>query len=160
MKKSRFSEQQIAFILKQAEDGTTVEAVGARYRASDRSSKGKVLDEFVAVTGFHRKHAMRVLRQEASDRTPERVGRRNYDEAVRTALVVWWEASDRLCGKRLKPLIPILVEAMESHGHLDLVPQVKASLFEMSPATIDRSLSAISAANIGSNRFHHIRTVS
>jgi hypothetical protein len=25
-------------------------------------SKGKVLDEFVAVTGFHRKHAMRVLR--------------------------------------------------------------------------------------------------
>jgi putative transposase len=27
MKKSRFSEQQIAFILKQAEDGTTVEEV-------------------------------------------------------------------------------------------------------------------------------------
>lgn len=65
-----------------------IEAVGARYRACDRSSKGKVLDEFVAVTGFHRKHAMRVLRQEASDRTPGRVGRRVYDEAVRTALVV------------------------------------------------------------------------
>ncbi len=63
-----------------------IEAVGARYRACDRSSKGKVLDEFVAVTGFHRKHAMRVLRQEASDRTPGRVGRRVYDEAVRTAL--------------------------------------------------------------------------
>jgi hypothetical protein len=28
MKKSRFSEQQMAFILKQAEDGTTVEEVG------------------------------------------------------------------------------------------------------------------------------------
>jgi hypothetical protein len=46
-----------------------IEAVGTRYRACDRSSKGKVLDEFVAVTGFHRKHAMRVLRQEALDRT-------------------------------------------------------------------------------------------
>ena len=123
-----------------------IEAVGARYRACDRSSKGKVLDEFVAVTGFHRKHAMRVLRQEASDRTPGRVGRRVYDEAVRTALVVLWEASDRLCGKRLKPLIPILVEAMEGHGHLDLAPQVKASLFRMSAATIDRSLRAIREA--------------
>ena len=123
-----------------------IEAVGARYRACDRSSKGKVLDEFVAVTWFHRKHAMRVLRQEASDRTPGRVGRRVYDEAVRTALVVLWEASDRLCGKRLKPLIPILVEAMEGHGHLDLAPQVKASLFRMSPATIDRSLRAIREA--------------
>jgi hypothetical protein len=26
-----------------------------------------------------------------------------------------WEASDRICGKRLKPLIPTLVEAMERH---------------------------------------------
>ena len=69
-----------------------IEALGARYRACDRSSKGKVLDEFVAVTGFHRKHAMRVLRQEALDRTPGRVGRRIYDEAVRTffdADLVW-----------------------------------------------------------------------
>ncbi|SLJ99001.1 hypothetical protein SAMN06295987_10325 [Novosphingobium mathurense] len=30
MKKSRFSEQQIAFILKQAEDGTTVAKVGRK----------------------------------------------------------------------------------------------------------------------------------
>ncbi|PSO13458.1 transposase, partial [Sphingobium sp. AEW4] len=38
-----------------------VEAVGERYRAADRTSKGKILDEFVAVTGLHRKHAMRIL---------------------------------------------------------------------------------------------------
>jgi len=37
-----------------------VEAVSDRYRSVDRSSKGRVLDEFVAVTGFHRKHAMRL----------------------------------------------------------------------------------------------------
>ena len=29
-------------------------------------------------------------------------GRRIYDEAVRQALIVAWEASDRICGKRLK----------------------------------------------------------
>ena len=40
-----------------------VEAVGDRYRSADRRSKGRILDEFVAVTGFHRKHAMRLLRE-------------------------------------------------------------------------------------------------
>jgi hypothetical protein len=34
-----------------------------------------------------------------------RVGRR-YGDAVREALIVVWEASDRVCSKRLKPLEP------------------------------------------------------
>jgi hypothetical protein len=33
-------------------------------------------------------------------------------------LIVVWEASDRICGKRLRPLVPILLEAMERHGHI------------------------------------------
>ena len=28
-----------------------------------------------------------------------------------------WEASERICGKRLKALLPLLVEAMERHRH-------------------------------------------
>jgi len=74
-----------------------VEVVGERYRSGDRRSKGRILDEFVAVTGFHRKHAMRLLRtiRPAKTEGPRRK-RRIYDEAVRTALVVLWEASDRL----------------------------------------------------------------
>ena len=51
-----------------------------------------------------------------------------------------WEASDRVCGKRLRPLAPILVEAMERHGHLQLAPEVRAGLEAMSAATIDRAL--------------------
>ena len=98
-----------------------VEAVGERYRPADRGSKGRVLDEFVAVTGFHRKHAMRLLRKQRSVKAGgSRIERRIYDEAVRTTLVLLWEASDRLCGKRLRPLVPILLEAMERHGHLDV----------------------------------------
>jgi len=53
---------------------------------------------------------------------------------------VLWEASDRICGKRLRPLLPILLEAMERHGHLHLVPQVRTKLLTMSAATIDRAL--------------------
>ena len=84
---------------------------------------------------------MRLLRSgspgEGSHPRPER---RIYSEAVREALVVIWEASDRICGKRLRPLIPLLLEAMEGHGHLKLAPAVRAGLLAMSAATIDRSL--------------------
>ena len=118
-----------------------VAAVIERYSKGRRSEKGRILDEFVAVTGFHRKHAMRVLRAGSSERrTRSRPERRVYDKAVREALIVLWEASDRVCGKRLKALAPLLVEAMERHGHLHLAPEVRASLLAMSAATIDRAL--------------------
>jgi hypothetical protein len=118
-----------------------VAAVADRYAMGDRGERGRILDEFAAVTGYHRKHAMRLLRaRQVNRRRGPRPGRRIYDEAVREALIVVWEASDRICGKRLRPLLPILVEAMERHGHLQLVPEVRARLLAMSAATIDRAL--------------------
>ena len=77
---------------------------------------------------------------------------RVYDEAVCQALIVLWEAGDRLCGKRLKPLIPVLITAMERHGHLDLDALVKARLLQISAATIDRSLSDARAHIDGKRR--------
>jgi hypothetical protein len=35
-----------------------VAAIGDRYRAGGRVERAKILDEFVAVTGYHRKHAI------------------------------------------------------------------------------------------------------
>jgi hypothetical protein len=121
-----------------------VAAVVERYGRSRRAEKTRILDEFAAVTGFHRKHAMRMLCAGAVEpRTRARPERRLYDEAVREALIVLWEASDRVCGKRLKALAPLLVEAMERHGHLRLDPEVCASLLAMSAATIDRALRGV-----------------
>jgi hypothetical protein len=118
-----------------------VRAIAERYRSGLRREKARILDEFVAVTGYHRKHAMRVLREGRSgNRSGPRPGRRIYNEAVREALVLLWEASDRLCGKRLKPLLPVLMEGMERHGHLQLATDVRAALLRMSAATIDRAL--------------------
>jgi hypothetical protein len=118
-----------------------VAAIAGRYAQGNRGERGRILDEFTAVTGFHRKHAMRLLRVgEVTRRCGPRPGRRVYDEAVREALIVLWEASDRICGKRLRPLLPILVEAMERHGHVQLVPEVRTRLLAMSAATIDRAL--------------------
>jgi hypothetical protein len=66
-----------------------------------------------------------------------------YDLAVREALIVIWEGSDRVCSKRLRPLAPLLIEAMERHGHLELAAEIRAKLLAMSAATIDRALARI-----------------
>jgi len=118
-----------------------IEAIGARYRNVAPSEKKTILDEFVSLTGYHRKHATRVLGTAPRVEQKVPVRDRVYDEAVRQALIVLWEAGDRICGKRLKPLIPVLITAMERHGHLDLNALVKARLLQISAATIDRSLS-------------------
>ena len=65
---------------------------------------------------------------------------RLYDKAERLALTVLSEAADRVCGKRLEPLISKLVEAMERHAHLDPDPVTKTKLPQVSAATIDRVL--------------------
>jgi hypothetical protein len=41
-----------------------IEAVGERYRQAGWTEKKRILDEFVELAGFHRKHAIRVLRSE------------------------------------------------------------------------------------------------
>src|SRR5713226_6998831 len=118
-----------------------VAAIAERYGGSLRGEKSRILDEFAALTGYHRKHAMRLLREgRTGKRSGPRLARRVYDEAVREALVVLWEASDRICGKRLKPLLPVLIEGMERHGHLQLAAEVRAALLRVSAATIDRAL--------------------
>ena len=63
-------------------------AVGKRYRAASREKKKEILNEYVEVTGYHRKHAIRLLRYEKMNAAQERSGRRIYSEAVREALIV------------------------------------------------------------------------
>lgn len=76
-----------------------IELVGAiadRYKRSCKGEKARILDEFVRITGYHRKHAIRVLGRDARVGAPEARARpRVYDEAVRQALVVLWEASSQ-----------------------------------------------------------------
>jgi hypothetical protein len=118
-----------------------IAAIGQRYQQSSRSERGAILDELVSVTGYHRKHAIRVLRR-AERRARKRSTPRIYDAAVVEALIVLWETADRVCGKRLKALLPTLIDAMERFGHLAPAPEVRAKLLSISAATIDRVLAA------------------
>ena len=126
-----------------------VRVLGQRYRKSSKMAKTQILDEFIAVSGYHRKHAIRLLLGKTdnsgnrSNSCEVRHSRRIYGEAVKEALIVTWEAADRICGKRLKAVLPDFVDAMERHGHLNLDPEVRKQLLKVSAATIDRLLSPI-----------------
>ena len=118
-----------------------LQAVRERYRGSLKDEKLRILDEFVAVTGYHRKHIIRLFNAApASGGLGRRARLPVYDDAVREALILLWEASDRVCGKRLKPLLPLLVTALERHGHLTLDVTVRARVLAASAATLDRML--------------------
>ena len=117
-----------------------VQAIGARYRDASKSEKQKILDEFVALTGCHRKHAIRALNCECAADIEQKGRNRVYDDATLQALIMLWEAADRVCGKRLKALVPMLIDAMERHGHIDLDPIIKDKVLAVSAATIDRML--------------------
>jgi hypothetical protein len=57
-----------------------------------------------------------------------------YDEASRGAVMVLWEASDRVCGKRLKALLRILLPALERNSSVKPEPEICGKI----PSTIDR----------------------
>lgn len=118
-------------------------AVRRRYRAATGKQKRRILDEFIATTGYHEKSAIRVLNAAPTITARQTRNRPSlYDEAARAALVVLWEASDRVCGKRLRALLPILLPALERHGHLRLNESIRSKVLAMSAATIDRALRA------------------
>ena len=125
------------------------EAVRARYMRGSKKEKGRILDEFLAVTNFHRKAAIRLLRRATGP--PKGSGRgargsggrgrpRLYGSEVALALEALWEAADRICSRRLQPFIPELLEILERHGELMLEPQVAQGVRQVSAATIDRLL--------------------
>ena len=116
------------------------EAVRERYLTAGKKEKGRILDEFVLVTGYHRKAAIRLLHRDGSRRRKRRGRQRRYGQEVVDALRKVWEASDRLCSKRLKPFLGELVRVMRQQGELAINAKVEAELSQMSAATIDRML--------------------
>ena len=116
------------------------EALKPRYVKASKEEKSKMLDEFIKVTHFHRKAAIRLLNR-VSRLTSKRRGRkRKYGLGETKVLKEIWEASDRLCSKRLKPFIPEMVSVLRQHGEQRIDAAMEMQLNRMSPSTIDRLL--------------------
>ncbi len=131
-------------------------AVAERYRSAGRVEKGRILDALCRTTGWHRKHAVRALRRRGVEETAKtrdlRERKRRYGVTIKDALTALWEASDRVCGKRLVAMIPTLLPALEQHGRLELSEGEQAQLLAVSAATIDRTLGDVKIAAAGGRR--------
>ena len=144
-----------------------LEAVSARYWGGTRAERSRILDEFAAVTVYHRKHAIPPKRaafaagllaglgkREAADGfvLPARACAGTYGVEVRDALIQLWEVADRVCSKRLRPmlpvLLPVLLPALERHGRVVLDAATRAKLLTVSAASIDRLLADIRAVAV------------
>ncbi len=117
------------------------QALRPRYHKASKEEKGKMLDEFVQVTGLHRKAAIRLLNRVNPLTSGKRRGRkRKYGPEEAEALRGVWEASDRLCSKRLQPFLPEMVKVLRQHGEQRINASLEEQLCRMSPSTIDRLL--------------------
>lgn len=118
-----------------------VESWRPRYLRASRKEKTRILDEFVALTGYHRKSAIRLLRHGYRPPRLDRRGRpRRYAPDVKATLLAVWEAWGYICSKRLAPFLPEIVAVLKRHGELRLRPETERLLLQVSPATIDRLL--------------------
>ena len=113
-----------------------------RYQHATRAEKHRLLDEMVAVTGIHRKAAIRLLRRAPRPRsTPGPGGRpREYGPAVAAAAAVLWQASGRIGAHRLHPFVPELFERLVQCGELTVAPDIEKRLRQASRPTLARLL--------------------
>ena len=127
----------------QAAKRELLKAIRSRYLKASKAEKTHILDEFVAVTHYHRKYAIGLLRHGPARRSSKKIGRkRRYGPDVVASLAKVWEASGNLCGKRLRPFVGEMVDVLERHQELTLSPQTRSLLLQMSAASIDRHLRA------------------
>jgi len=118
-----------------------VERVVPLYHEASLAQKGRLLDTLVAVTGYARKYAIRLLNKAPEGkRTIQRRRSPHYGSQVQHALVKAWKAARCICTKRLIPFLPTLVAALERHGHLQLTQENRNRLLQMSPTTAERLL--------------------
>jgi len=118
-----------------------LKAIYGRYRQAPRPEKRQILDECCRVTGYHRKHAVRLLNGPALSGDHPRARRRRpptYGLAVIAALRTIWEAAGYPWSVRLKALLPLWLPRARRRLHLSRV--VERHLLAISPRQIDRRL--------------------
>jgi hypothetical protein len=120
-----------------------VETIFLRYKQATREQKILILNEFCATSGYHRKHAIRLLRKykRFQKPKPKKPGRAPLyaQPSILKVLKKIWLGANLPCSKRLKAIIPLWLPGyVQSFGNLS--PNVSPALLKISPATIDRLL--------------------
>jgi len=126
------------------------------YRRGSRAEKSALLDQLVTLTGWHRDHARKALRQAGTVRPfAPRAGRSlTYSDELVAALALCWRVARYPTGKRLAPMLPGLVAALRRDGELSMSEQDAALLCAMGSATIDRRLAPFRRLLVPKGRSH------
>lgn len=117
-----------------------------RYATAGSEHKTKLLDQAVELLGYHRKAAIRALRQKPQPvRAPALIlgrPRHYHPETLLPILKPIWFAAFQPCGRRMVALLPEWLPAYEAdHGRLDA--DVRRSLLAASARTLDRLLTPL-----------------
>jgi hypothetical protein len=121
-----------------------LEAIRPRYLKANKAEKQKMLDEFTYATGYHRKYAIRVLKNQVQVQNRLKGKTTTYKAIYRGEVVQVleqiWEIYGRICSKRLRPYLPEAIKVLERCKEIELSAQTKTLLLKISSASIDRCL--------------------
>jgi len=124
-----------------------LEVVQPRYLKASKVEKQKMLDEFTLTTGYHRKHAIRVLKNQVRVQNHFKRKTKTYKTIYRgevvQALEQIWEIYGHICSKRLQPFLPEAITVLERCQEIELCKDTKELLLKISSASIDRCLRPI-----------------
>jgi hypothetical protein len=120
-------------------------AIRLRYAHSNRAGKRQILDEFCAICRYNRKYAIRLLGKHKKKQKAKRGRRPTYaDPLFIKALQHIWKASDFMCSRRLKVVIPAWLPFFEQSIE-PLTEEVRMCLLSVSRSTLDRVLRPLRA---------------
>jgi len=124
-----------------------LEVVRPRYLKASKLEKQKMLDEFSFATGYHRKYAIRVLKNQVQVQNHLKGKAKTYKTIycgeVVQALEQIWEIYGQICSKRLQPFLPEAIRVLERCQEIELSKDTKGLLLKISSASIDRCLRPI-----------------
>jgi len=124
-----------------AERRAVTETTAIRYSLADKRTKGIILDELCATTGWHRNHARKALTTALQPKlvSPRSPRPPKYGPDVIAALTVCWTVLGMPAGKRLAPMLAELVAVLRHFGEL----------------VIDEDTAELLVSMSGVNHYHH-----
>jgi len=121
-----------------------LETIRSRYLKASKAEKQTILDEFTSATGYHRKHAIRVFKNQRQVQNHLKGKTTSYKTMyggeVAQALEQIWEIYGQICSKRLQPILPEAIKTLERCKEIELSEETKELLLQISSASIDRCL--------------------